>query len=82
MGAVMTEINEENEIEVSGESKFTKVALMVVTVLLIFVGPTYVPYLMSDVAKINYDASIGVGFVLFIVGIAMMVLLIRKKIVS
>ncbi len=77
----MTEINQ--EVEVSGiESKFTKVALTVVAVLLLFVGPTYIPYLMSDILKINYFASIGVGAVLFIVGLVMLVFLIRKKVVT
>ena len=39
-------------IEVSGiESKFTKVALTIVAVLLIFVGPTYIPYLLADVGR-------------------------------
>ena len=43
----MTEDNE--NVEVSGiESKFTKVALTIVAVLLIFVGPTYIPYLLVN----------------------------------
>jgi hypothetical protein len=50
--------------------------------LLIFVGPTYVPYLMANVIKINYFASIGIGIVLFIVGMAFMMFLIRKKLIT
>jgi hypothetical protein len=77
----MTEDNE--NIEVSGiESKFTKVALTIVSVLLIFVGPTYIPYLLSDVAHFDYFASIGLGAVLFIVGLAMLIYLIRKKVIT
>ncbi len=69
--------------EVSGiESKFTKITLTIISVFLLFVGPTYVPYLLSDVLKIDYIASIGIGAVLFIVGLVMLVYLIRKKVIS
>ena len=73
----------ENEIEkVSGiESKFTKVALTIVAVLLIFVGPTYIPYLLAS-AGVEYFASIGVGAALFIVGLVLLVYLIRKKVIT
>jgi hypothetical protein len=79
----MTENNEiEENVEVSGlESKFNKVALTIVAVLLIFVGPTYIPYLMIG-AGLEYFASIGIGLVLFIVGLVMLVYLIRKKVIS
>jgi hypothetical protein len=77
----MMENNE--EIQVSGiESKFTKVTLTIVAVLLIFIGPTYIPYLLADVLKLEYFASIGIGLVLFIVGLVMMVYLIRKKAIT
>jgi hypothetical protein len=77
----MTEKN--INVEVSGlESKFSKIALTLVAVLLIFIGPTYVPYLMADVLKIEYFASIGVGLVLFIVGLVLLVYLIRKKVIT
>ncbi len=77
----MTENNEEVE-QVSGiESKFTRVALTIVAVLLIFVGPTYVPYLLLS-AGLEYFASIGLGVVLFIVGLVMLVYLIRKKVIT
>ncbi len=77
----MTQNNE--TIEASGiESKFGKVTLTIVTVLLIFAGPTYVPYLLSDVLHADYFAAIGIGLVLFIVGLVMMIYLIRKKILT
>ncbi|MCL2475840.1 hypothetical protein [Candidatus Bathycorpusculum sp.] len=71
------------EIKVSGmESKFNKVALIILSMLLIFVGPTYIPYLMSDVLNIDYFASIGIGAALFVVGLVMLIYLIRKKIIT
>jgi hypothetical protein len=77
----MTEDNE--EIQVSGiESKFSRVTLTIVSVLLIFIGPTYIPYLLADTLKLEYFASIGIGLVLFIVGLLMLVYLIRKKVIS
>ncbi len=74
---------ENNEVEVGGiESKFTRIALTIVSVFLIFVGPTYVSYLLSDVLKLNYYASIGIGLVLFIVGLVLLIFLIRKKAIT
>jgi hypothetical protein len=79
--ATMTENNE--DIQVSGlDSKFMKVAMTIIAVFLIFVGPTYIPYLLSDVIKVDYIASIGVGAVLFIVGLVMLIYLIRKKVIK
>jgi hypothetical protein len=76
----MTEDNE--NVEVSGiESKFTKIALTIVAALLIFVGPTYIPYLLTNVG-VDYFASIGLGAVLFIVGLVMLIYLIRKKVIA
>ena len=76
----MTENNENEQVN-SLDSKFMKVALMVAAVLLIFVGPTYIPYLLSDILKVDYVASIVVGALLFIVGLVMLVYLYRKKII-
>ena len=77
----MTEKNENVQVS-SLDSKFMKVALTIVSVFLIFVGPTYVPYLMADVLKVEYVASIVVGAVLFIVGLVFLMFLIRKKVIE
>ena len=77
----MTENNE--NVQVSGlDSKFMKLVLTVVAVFLIFVGPTYIPYLLSDILKVDYIASIVVGGLLFIAGLVMLVYLIRKKVIE
>ncbi|MGA3291091.1 MAG: hypothetical protein ABSD42_12735 [Candidatus Bathyarchaeia archaeon] len=77
----MTE-NEEN-VNVKGiYSKFWRITLVVIAMLLIFAGPTYVPYAMSKVHRIGYFTSIGTGFILFIVGMVFMLFLIRKKIIT
>ena len=77
----MTENNENMQVS-SLDSKFMKVAMTIVSVFLIFVGSTYVPYLMSDVLKIDYGASVLVGAVLFIVGLVLLIFLVRKKVIE
>ena len=79
--ATMTENNE--NVQVSGfESKFVKVALTIVAVFLVFIGPTYIPYLLSDVLKVDYIASIAIGAVLFVVGLVVLIYLIRKRVIQ
>jgi len=69
-------------LQVSGmDSKFSKIALTLLTVLLLFLGPTYVPYLLTSVG-LEYFASIGLGFAFFVVGLVMLVYLIRKKVIT
>lgn len=76
----MTEINEENIELQAGESKLTKVLLTIVTMLLIFAGPTYGVWILTDL--IGSVGAIVIGFALFVVGIVMLVYLIRKKIIT
>ncbi len=77
----MTE-NSEN-VQVSGlDSKYMKVLLIIVAGVLIFVGPTYIPYLLSDILKVDYIASIVVGALLFIFGLVLLVYLYRKKVIE
>ena len=73
----------ENEnLKVTGiYSKFWRVTLVIFSMLLIFVGPTFVPLLLTK-AKAGYDTSIGIGFVLFIAGLGLMMFLIRKKLIT
>ena len=76
-------MKEDNEnVEVSGMSKFNKILLTIVAALLIFVGPTYIPYVLANLLKLDYVASILVGAALFIAGLIMLIYLIRKKIVA
>lgn len=63
-------------------SKFMRVFLVIMAAFLVFVGPTYVPYVLADILKVNHVASIVCGFVLLIIGLALMWHLIRKKIVE
>ena len=62
-------------------SKFWRIFLVIVAALLIFAGPTYVPYLLVDILKVNFAASIISGLVLLMIGLMLMWYLIRKKII-
>jgi hypothetical protein len=76
-------MSEDEDLKVTGiYSKFWRITLVIVSMLLIFVGPTYVPYVLADILKRNYLASIGVGFLLFIIGMGSMLFLIRKKLIT
>ena len=63
-------------------SKFMRVFLILLSVFLIFAGPTYISYVLFDALKVNYVASVVSGFALFIVGLLLMLYLIRKKIIT
>jgi len=73
----------ENEnLKVTGiYSKFWRVTLVIFSMLLIFIGPTYIPLLLTKV-KVGYISSISIGFVLFIAGLGLMMFLIRKKLIT
>ena len=72
----------EDNVNVGGMySKFWRIIFVTISMLLIFAGPTYVPYAMVQI-NIDYVASVGVGFILFIVGLAFMLFLVRKKIIT
>jgi len=76
-------MTEDENVKVTGiYSKFWRITLVILSMLLIFVGPTYVPYVLADVLKRDYFASIGVGFVLFLIGMGSMLFLIRKKLIT
>jgi len=74
--------NENDNIGFGMDSKFMRVLLIIVTVLLIFAGPTYVPYLLSNILNLSSVASMVTGFALFIAGLFLMLFLVRKKIIS
>jgi len=78
----MVENDESNVDRFDVNSKFMRVFLILVSVFLIFVGPTYISYVLFDALKVNYVASVVSGFALFIAGLLLMFFLIRKKIVT
>ena len=79
-------MNESDESESSGmfdfDSKFWRTTLVVVAGLLIFAGPTYVPYVLANILRVDYVASVVSGVVLLAVGLLLMWYLIRKKVIT
>jgi hypothetical protein len=63
-------------------SGFRRTLLIIFAALLTFAGPTYVVYAFNSVLKIDYAISIVSGFVLFIVGLAIIWYLIKQKVVT
>lgn len=72
----------ENSGIINLESKFWRTTLLIVSVFLVFAGPTYVPYALDYIFKVNYVASIVTGIILLTIGLLMMVYLLRKKIIT
>ncbi len=77
----MTEENQEVQAGMF-ESKFWRTTLTIVATLLIFAGPTYMVHVLIINMGVNYWVSMTLGFVVFIVGISLLIYLFRKKIIS
>jgi uncharacterized membrane-anchored protein len=62
-------------------SKFWRTVLVIAAALLVFAGPTYVPYLLANHLNVNYAASVILGLILFLVGLGLVWYLARKKVI-
>ena len=75
-------MTDNEDLKVTGiYSKFWRITLVIFSMLLIFVGPTYFTYALTKL-KVSYFPSIGFGFILFIAGVLLMIFLIRKKLIT
>jgi len=63
-------------------SKFWRTLLTLVSVLLIFVGPTYGIYAIAVLLNVNLAASFATGFILFVTGIILMWYLLKNKVIE
>lgn len=63
-------------------SKFWKTFLTLLVVMLMFAGPTYVVLAFWRVLDLDYVLSMVSGFSLFLIGLALLMLLIKRKIIS
>lgn len=64
------------------ESKFLRVFMILLSVLLIFVGSTYVPYAMQSLLNLDFVITTVTGFVLFLAGVVLLVYLARQKLIT
>ena len=74
--------NDENTVGFDVDSKFLRVLLIIAAVVLLFAGPTYVPYLLSNVLNLGSVVSVVAGAILFVVGFFLTLFLVRKKVIS
>jgi hypothetical protein len=63
-------------------SKFWRILLVILSVIMIFAGPTYVIYGLVILLGVNLAASFATGFILFAIGLVLMWYLLRKKVIS
>jgi hypothetical protein len=63
-------------------SKFWRTVLVIAAALLVFVGPTYLPFVLVDRFKVGYVPSVVLGLVLFLMGLLLIWFLARKKIIT
>jgi len=72
--------NKRTELEKSKKIKLNatqyKTIWMLVAVFLIFIGPTYIVYLFYDVLGVDYLVSMLTGFILFSLGL---IILVKNK---
>jgi cytochrome c biogenesis protein CcdA len=78
----MTEKNQNKNISMfDTSSKFWRTFLIIVAALLIFAGPTYLIYLMTNFLKVNQFAAMISGLAMLVVGLLLLGFLVRKKII-
>lgn len=63
-------------------SKFWKTFLTMLAAFLIFAGPTYIVYALINFLKMDYTLSMVSGIILFIIGFALILYIIKNKIIT
>ncbi|MEM2954070.1 MAG: hypothetical protein QXU21_07370 [Candidatus Bathyarchaeia archaeon] len=62
-------------------SRFWRVSLTLVAAILTFGGP-YVVLVLFRALDLSYVISLAIGFIVFLIGLTLMLFLIRKKVIS
>jgi hypothetical protein len=62
------------------QSKFNRVFLTLITMVLLFAGPTYVPYALSQVIIVDNFITLAVGGLFFALGLVLLIYLVKKKV--
>jgi cytochrome c biogenesis protein CcdA len=66
----------------NSKSRFWRILLVVLGAVLVFAGPTYIVYVLLSVLDLSYFVSMGLGIILFVIGLMFIWFLIRRKIIS
>jgi len=78
----MTEEQHEGKSGSRMDSVFWKALLVVMAAFLTFVGPTYFVYAAVHALNLDFTISMVSGFALFAVGFALIIYLIKKKVIT
>ena len=62
-------------------SKIISILLVLTMAFLIFAGPTYVSFLLSEILNLDYILTMVVGLSLFLLGILLLYFLVKNKII-
>jgi len=81
MGITVKKNSQEKIFITELNSTFWKVFLIILAVLLMFAGPTYLVLILINALNINYGISMVIGFTLFLLGLSIIFFLIRRKII-
>jgi hypothetical protein len=64
------------------ERSIVNTFMIILAVLLIFVGPTYMVYAFSNMMGLSYFLAVAGGFTLFMLGLVLLLILVKKKAIS
>lgn len=64
------------------DSKIVNILLVLTVAFLIFAGPTYVSFLLSEFLNLDYLVTLAVGFSLFLLGLLLLYFLVKNKIIT
>ena len=64
------------------DSKIVNVVLVITVAFLIFAGPTYVSFLLSEFLNLDFIVTLAVGLSLFLIGLVLLYFLVKNKIIN
>ncbi|MEM2202163.1 MAG: hypothetical protein QW595_00840 [Candidatus Bathyarchaeia archaeon] len=72
---------ERRTIRIDWDSRFWRVSLILLSALLTFGGP-YVALVLFRALDLSYVISMISGFIIFLIGLMLMLFLVKKKVIS
>ena len=63
-------------------SKIISILLVLTMAFLIFAGPTYVSFFLSEILNLDYIVTMAIGLSLFLLGLILLYFLVKNKIIT
>ncbi len=82
MGVIVKKNTQDNILITDLNSAFWKVFLIILAAFLMFAGPTYLVLILINALNVNYGVSMIIGFILFLLGLSIVLFLTKRKIIS